>query len=133
MRELDRSVAWLDGEFCPFDGIRIALDDPALLAGLGTFETIAVRDGAMLEIDEHLARMSHAAQKLTVPLPEVSELRTAILQLAARQAHCYGWLKLLATRSGRVAAFGGAMDPEAEGRPATAVLLPWLRSLTRRS
>jgi branched-chain amino acid aminotransferase len=126
---LDRSVAWLDGELRPFDGIRIALDDPAILAGLGTFETLAVRDGAVLEIDEHLARMQHAARQLAVPLPEATVLRGALLEVAGKQGHPFGWLKLLATRSGRRAVFGGSMDPEAEGRPATAVLLPWMKSL----
>jgi len=101
----------------------LAVTDPSVQAGLGVFETIAVRDGRPLESDDHLVRLSMGASRLGVPLPFRPGLATAVEDMARGVRGGCGWLKVIATRSGHCAVFGGAMDPAEEGRSISAVLL----------
>jgi len=41
---------WVDGRRVAVSEARLPIDDPALQAGLGLFETIALRDGRLLEL-----------------------------------------------------------------------------------
>jgi branched-chain amino acid aminotransferase len=116
---------WLDGRRVPLDRITLAIDDPALAAGLGGFETIAVRGGALLDLDAHLERLARTAERLGLDLPGHERLRGVALEAAAAEPAQCAWLKIVVTGGGRWLVFTGTMDPAEEGRPATAVLLPW--------
>lgn len=118
----------LDGAWIPAREASIAIADPGVQAGLGVFETLAVRQGLATEIEDHSARLRRGAGRLGIPLPSPETLTAWIVDAAARVASDHGWLKVIATRGGRVAVFGGGMDPADVGRAATAILLPWRRS-----
>ena len=119
---------WIDGVEVSIDRAAIPLDDPAAQAGLGLFETLAVRHGRVLDLAAHLERMSAAADRLSIPMEPPAGLRaTVLLAAAAERAPC-AWLKILATRGGRSMVFTGPMDPSAEGRSVAVVLLPWRRN-----
>ena len=115
-----RGDGWLDGRRVPLDRITLAIDDPALAAGLGGFETIAVRGGALLDLDAHIERLAHTAERLSLDLPDDVRLRGVALEAAAAEPAQCGWLKIVVTGGGRWLVFTGAMDPDEEGRPATA-------------
>jgi branched-chain amino acid aminotransferase len=120
--------AWFDGQWTVMGQARLRLADPGVLAGLGLFETLGVRRGRPLELEEHLARLQRGAERLGVPLPEHDSLREATRRLAAEHAGPDGWLKIVTTRGGSCAVFGGPLDPTEWERPAAAVLLSWRRS-----
>jgi 4-amino-4-deoxychorismate lyase len=52
----------------------IHADDPGLLRGLAAFETLRVYGGVPFAMDEHLARLALSAERMGLPLPELSGL-----------------------------------------------------------
>ena len=116
-----------DGVIIDAQALAIAWSDPAAQWGLGVFETVAVRDGGPRLLEEHARRLAHAANRMRVPLPSPSEIEAAAGVVCRGVAGGYGWLKLVASRSGRWATFGGASDPSEEGRAVAVVVLPWKR------
>ena len=119
---------WLDGNLVEPAAACIQVTDPAVQFGLGVFETVAVRQGRPLERAAHLDRLFACAARLDVPLPSRDELESAVGGAVARIPSGCGWLRLIASRSGRCAVFAGSMDPAEEGRSVSAVLLPWRKS-----
>ena len=124
----DNAPAWLNGRWMLAGQAGVQLSDPGLLAGLGVYETLAVHEGQCRELEEHLARLGSGAERLGVPLPGMDGLREAVGRIAGEAAGDRGWLKILATRGGNRAVFGGPVDPRDPGRPASAILLDWRRS-----
>jgi branched-subunit amino acid aminotransferase/4-amino-4-deoxychorismate lyase len=119
--------AVLCGTVVESDALLLPWSDPAAQWGLGVFETIAVRGAVPRHLDDHLRRLTDAALRLGVPLPAASELTRAVLVVAEGASSGSSWLKLLVSRSGQWAVFAGPIDPEAVGRPVSAVVLPWRR------
>jgi branched-chain amino acid aminotransferase len=117
----------LDGAAVDADALAIGWADPAAQWGLGVFETVAVRDGAPRFLDEHAARLKNAAARLGVPLPAPAAVEEAARVVSAGVSGGHGWLKIIASRSGRWAAFGGPSDPSEEGRAVAVIVLPWRR------
>lgn len=118
----------LDGSWVLASEARFDLADAGVQSGLGVFETVAVRHGVPLDGAEHVRRLVDGASRLAVPLPPFSEIEAGLKAVAARVVTGHGWAKIIATRGGRLAVFGGVSDPADEGRPAAAILLPWRRS-----
>jgi branched-subunit amino acid aminotransferase/4-amino-4-deoxychorismate lyase len=118
---------WLDGRRVVAAEAGLSLDDPAVQCGLGLFETIALRDGALLELDEHLDRLCAGIAALGLDAPPRAALRAHALAALDGAPAC-GWVKVLVSGAGRSIVYRGAMDPAEEGRPASAVLLPWRRN-----
>ena len=119
---------WWNGRIVSAGQATVAITEPSVLAGLGLFETLAVRHGRVLDLDEHLERLALGAARVSLVLPSVAVLREAAREMAASLPAPRSWLKIVATRSGDTAVFGGAADEAEEGRPCTAVVLPWTRS-----
>jgi branched-subunit amino acid aminotransferase/4-amino-4-deoxychorismate lyase len=118
----------MNGEWTVAGSAGVRLSDPGLLAGLGVFETLGVRGGRPLELDEHFARLTGGAEQLKVDLPDAALLREVTCRVAQESAGAFGWVKVLATRGGECAVFGGPVDPAEAERAATAILLDWRRS-----
>ena len=122
------AIAWADGRAVPLAEARVAIEDPAVQAGLGLFETIALRGGRPLELGEHLDRLVDAAVQLEIPLPDRPRLERVAREAAAAERSPYGWLKIVATRGARWFVYAGDVPAEDVGRPVSAVLLPWRRN-----
>lgn len=125
---IDRSPegrAVLDGDVVDAAALLIPWTDPAAQWGLGVFTTIAVRDSAPRFLDDHLLRLSGAARRLVVPVPASDVLARAVRSVAAGTTGGPRWLKVVVSRSGRWAVFSGPYDTAQDGRPVTAVVLPW--------
>jgi branched-subunit amino acid aminotransferase/4-amino-4-deoxychorismate lyase len=121
-------VCWLDGTRLPVEQAALPVSEPALLGGLGLFETMALRGGRVLELPEHLERLARGAERLALPLPPADALESMTRVAAAEHRAPCGWLKLVLTGGGRLLLYGGDMRPEDDGAPATAILLPWRRN-----
>ncbi len=121
------SVVWINGQTLPDSEAVLPLSDPVVQAGLGIFETMAVRRGLVLDLPAHLARLRGAAEVMSVDLPLDAGLAGALVPVVASLPEV-AWVKILASRSGLLAAFGAGMDPAEEGRPSSAILLDWRRS-----
>ena len=121
------SVVWFNGRTVPEAEAVLPLSDPVVQAGLGIFETMAVRRGSVLDLAAHLARLKHAATVLSVNLPLDGELAGALAAVVASLPEV-AWVKIIAGRGGLLAVFGAGMDPAEEGRPSSAILLDWRRS-----
>ena len=119
--------AVLCGSVVASEALLMPWDDPAAQWGLGVFETIAVHDAAPLHLDGHLRLLRAAASRLGVPLPEPGELARAAGIVAEGAPGGRGWLKIVASRSGQWAVFGGPTDPVEDSRAVSAVVLTWRR------
>lgn len=122
------SLGWVDGQRVPLKEISFAVDDPAVHVGLGLFETIAIRDGRLLDLDEHLERLTTSARALDVKLDPSYDLRTVLIDEARTAGHEEGWLKLIVTRGGRTVVLNGSIDRKTLKTTADAVLLPWRKN-----
>jgi len=121
-------LVWMDGALVSADHATVSLADPAIQAGIGAFETLAVRDSQLLDWEAHVDRLERSADRLGVTLPEGETLAEAGAAVAAEVAGGLGWLKIVALRGGPTAIFAGAIDPATVGESVSAVLLPWRRS-----
>ena len=119
--------AVLGGAIVESGDLLLSWSDPAAQWGLGAFETIDVRNAQPRHLEEHLVRLGDAARRLGVSLPAEDELTRAARVVAGGTLGGRGWLKILVSRSGQWTVFAGPVDPSDEGRPVSAVVLPWRR------
>jgi branched-subunit amino acid aminotransferase/4-amino-4-deoxychorismate lyase len=95
--------------------------------GAALFETLAVRDGRCLDLDAHLDRLARGVERLGFG-DAPRDRWGATLEAAARERpDGPGWLKLWVGAEGAWFVYGGDSDPDEEGRPVSAVVLPWRR------
>lgn len=129
MRIPDRtSRIWLDGENVPLERATVTIDEPGLQAGMGLFETLAVRGGRALDLGLHLDRMQSGAGVLGIELPRRDRLVQTVEEGARQTSEMeFAWLKIMALRGGRWWVFTGAMDADEQGRTVSAIILPWRR------
>jgi branched-subunit amino acid aminotransferase/4-amino-4-deoxychorismate lyase len=118
---------WLDGERVPAGSAFIPVGDPGLQVGLGLFETLAVRDGRVIDLEPHLERMQAGAGVVGIELPPRERLLATIAEAARSAPVPSAWLKILALRSGRWLVLTGSTDTGKEGMAASAIVLPWRR------
>jgi len=121
------SAAWLAERPVAAEEVSIHVGDPAYHAGLGLFETLALREGAILDLERHLERLAAGCATLGLAAPSAA-LRESILLAAGAQRAPFGWLKIVCTRGGHRAVFTGAMSEQEIGRSVGAVTLPWRRN-----
>jgi branched-chain amino acid aminotransferase len=76
---------WLDGELLSADGPHLSVFDRGFQLGDAVFETIRARGGAVVELEDHLARLRRSAEGLAIQLPASGEqdLATGIAKLLA--------------------------------------------------
>jgi branched-subunit amino acid aminotransferase/4-amino-4-deoxychorismate lyase len=128
MRLPDRSSSvWIDGDPGTLGKAVVPLQGSGLQAGLGVFETLALRTGRPLDLQAHLERLASGARVLSIELPAKARLTETVELAAAGSATPYGWLKILVLRGGPWYVFTGSMDAEEEGRAVSAIILPWRR------
>ena len=100
MRQLDgKGAIWLDGRMLSIGSACIPIDDPGLQAGLGVFETLALRDGRVIDLEPHLRRLETGAGVLSIELPSRKQLLATVDEAARSSTVPFGWLKLLPARS----------------------------------
>ncbi len=55
---------WLNGQLCDRTDARLNVLDAGVQHGVGLFETMLAREGAVIRLDQHLARLETSAQQL---------------------------------------------------------------------
>lgn len=76
--------------------LSVPVDDRGLAYGDGVWETIAVKDGVPLLLEEHLARLSWGAQVLNLQGLDLSTLKQQLVEYCQQTER--GVLKLIVTR-----------------------------------
>lgn len=77
-------IAYHDGAWLDETGIRVSARDAAFLSGHGVFESVRLHRRAYFRLDAHLERLAASAALLRIPLPQRSELRAVLIELARR-------------------------------------------------
>ena len=128
MREADPALpVWLDGALVAGHEARIAVGSAAFQHGLGVFETLAVRDGRLLDLDAHLLRLDDGCEAIGRERPPRTELAGAARAIACAMHAPVGWLKIVAGRPWPLAVFGGPARESEIQAPVSAILLRWRR------
>lgn len=76
-------LAHVNGNLVPEETAAVAVFDHGLTVGDGVFETIAVRDGIVLALTRHVARLARSAAGLGLPSPDQTAIRAAVLETVA--------------------------------------------------
>lgn len=93
-------MIWLNGRLVPEEAAVVSAQDRGFLLGDGLFETLAVRDGAPVDLDPHLARLTAGADALGIPFRFATEpLRKEVASLlAANELDGDGVLRITLSR-----------------------------------
>jgi branched-chain amino acid aminotransferase len=111
-------TVWCNGQLLAPESARIDPRDRGFTLGDGLYETIRVRDGRLLRIDRHFARLGDGLKLLDIRL-KVDENALAGAMLAVLRADGLSDAALRLTVSRGVAARGMAPDPTA--RPSVVI------------
>ena len=88
-------TVWCNGVFV--ENLTLDVAERGLMLGDGIFETVLVRDGKPIWLEQHLARMSGAAQTLGLTHDE-DKLRHGLAELMRRSASASEVLRITLTR-----------------------------------
>lgn len=94
-------IVWHQGALRPIEAVRIDPNDRGFLLADGVFETMRARDGRILRLERHWARLSDGARLLDIPLPlDESGLAAAARELLLANGFARGEaaLRLTLTR-----------------------------------
>jgi branched-chain amino acid aminotransferase len=94
------ALAVVDGTVLPADEATIGVTDLGLLRGDGVFEVVAVHEGRLFALDDHLRRMAVSAQNLRLEI-DLGAVRADLDRLLAEAGPVTGAVRFLVTRSGR--------------------------------
>jgi branched-subunit amino acid aminotransferase/4-amino-4-deoxychorismate lyase len=101
-------VVWLNGAIVPIGDASVSAFDAGLLHGVGLFETIGARGGALRDLEPHLDRLAESARQLRLS----ERVRTEPLADAVREAFLASGL---ADARVRVTITGGDLNMLAAG------------------
>lgn len=62
------SIAYLNGQFLPFEQAQISIDDRGFQFGDGVYEVVRVYGGKPFRLNEHLIRLECSAQAVSIPI-----------------------------------------------------------------
>ena len=94
--------------------------DRGLHYGDGVFETIAVKQGTCLRLEQHLQRLTLGCERLAIPVPDMAKLQAECHQLAGNNAKSV--LKIIVTRG---AGGRGYKIPTTQQTTRIVMLNPW--------
>ena len=95
---------WQDGRIIAPEDAHVSIADRGLLLGDGVFETMAVSDSRIFDLDAHLERLASGLDVLGFAgSVDIAKLRSGIARyIAAKDASC-AVLRLTVTRGSRPA------------------------------
>jgi branched-chain amino acid aminotransferase len=106
-------TVWCNGQLLSVDGARIDPRDRGFTLGDGLYETIRVRDGRLLRLDKHFARLGEGLKLLDIRLKVDENALTGAMLSVLKGNDLTGDAVLRLTVSRGVAARGMAADPTA--------------------
>jgi branched-subunit amino acid aminotransferase/4-amino-4-deoxychorismate lyase len=79
--------AWINGQFVEASGAKVGFFDAGFQHGIGLFETMLARDGAVLRLEQHLERLAESARILRLFDPlRIEPLAEAVQRTLAENA-----------------------------------------------
>jgi branched-chain amino acid aminotransferase len=92
-------LCWWNGEIVAFDDVTIRPNDRGFTLGDGLFETLYWTGTSIRFFDDHMARLSHGAEVLGIPLPfDVAAIEAGLLELGRHSGGAAGAIRLTLTR-----------------------------------
>jgi len=101
----------------------IPLTDPIVMRGDGCFEAVRSYRGALIGLEQHLARLEASASALEITLPPRTDLRAWVQTIATGRGD--GVVRLLASPSGDVYVFSTPVPDIPESYRMMPVPAPW--------
>ncbi len=96
---VDTRIAFVNGEFVPAEQARISVFDRGFLYGDGIFETLAVYNGRIFRLDDHLKRLYRSTSVIRLDLPiEPHAMREAIAETVRRNGYADAYVRILVSR-----------------------------------
>jgi D-alanine transaminase len=93
------AIAYLNGEWMQPEDARVSVFDRGFMFGDGIYEVMAVYDGEVFTLDQHLTRLQRSLDAIRLDSPHTSEeWRTLILEAVARGEENPAYLYLQVTR-----------------------------------
>ena len=77
-------ICYFNGRFLPKEDIRISPDDRGFLFGDGVYEVICSYGGRLFKDHEHVHRLRHSLQEMSMVVPDVDDLTNVGLELLER-------------------------------------------------
>lgn len=92
-------IAYVNGEYVPHGHAAVHIEDRGYQFADGVYEVIAVRDGALIDGDGHMARLKHSLNELEIAMPMTPRaLGVVIAQTIRRNRFRNGIVYLQITR-----------------------------------
>ncbi len=105
-------IAFLDGAYVAMEDAKVSILDRGFNFGDGIYEVAGVLDGALVDVEGHLARFDRCLKAIGIALPFPVERFTEIaLELVRRNAVGEGLVYFQVTRGVAERAFATAEDP----------------------
>ena len=102
-------TAWVNGSFVEDGEARVGLFDAGFQHGIGLFETMLARNGAVLDFEQHLGRMATSARELRLFDPLKTEpLAEAVQHALAKSAMRDARIRVTLTAGDMGRPFAGA-------------------------
>ena len=111
---LDELIVWLNGALLPAHQARISPFDHGWLVGDAVFETLVIVRGMPFAASRHLDRLAYSASQMDITLPDVDELRQAMVDVAAANGLHEGRLRVtVSSGAGPLGSARGESPPTA--------------------
>ncbi len=111
---LDELIVWLNGALLPAHQARISPFDHGWLVGDAVFETLVIVRGMPFAASRHLDRLAYSASQMDIALPDVAELRQAMVDVAAANGLHEGRLRVtVSSGAGPLGSTRGESSPTA--------------------
>jgi branched-chain amino acid aminotransferase len=92
-------LCWWNGKIVAFGDVTIRPNDRGFTLGDGLFETLYWTGAHIRFFDDHMARLSHGAEVLEIPLPfDVAAIEAGLLELGRHSSGAAGAIRLTLTR-----------------------------------
>jgi branched-chain amino acid aminotransferase len=120
LKEKQKLLIYIDGEFYPEDEAKISVFDHGLLYGDGIFEGIRVYNGRIFKLDEHIERLYESAKTVGIEVPlSKKEFKRAIIEVVRKNNLKNAYIRPIVTRGrGRL-----GLDPRHCQKP-TVIIIP---------
>ena len=96
---MTKRLAYVNGRILPLEDAAVSIADRGFLYGDGLFETIRVRSGKCVRLDQHLARLRTGARVLEIEgIPDKTDLERAVAALLDANALANARVRLTISR-----------------------------------
>jgi len=124
---------WLNGAILPRSEARLDPLAQGLLFGAGVYDTLLLRHGAPVQLEEHLARLAHGAARLGLTAPSAAVVLGALAKLTAARPLTEARLRITLAAGPSGVSDGDitliTLTPLTPAKPSAALTItPWRRN-----